>query len=81
MGYHSRATGHGFRSTASTILNEHGFRPDVVERQLAHNERDAVRAAYNHAQYLPERRDMMQWWADYLDEVAAKATTASGVRE
>ena len=72
MGYHSRATGHGFRSTASTILNEHGFRADVIERQLAHNERNNVRAAYNHAQYLPERRQMMQWWADYLDEVAAK---------
>ena len=72
MGYHSRATGHGFRSTASTILNENQFRPDVIERQLAHGERNRVRAAYNHAQYLPERRKMMQWWADYLDEVAAK---------
>ena len=69
MGYHSRATGHGFRSTASTILNEHEFRADVIERQLAHSERNRVRAAYNHAQYLPERRKMMQWWADYLDEV------------
>jgi integrase len=72
MGYHSRATGHGFRSTASTVLNENDFPPDVIERQLAHSERDKVRAAYNHAQYLPERRKMMQWWADYLDEVAAK---------
>ena len=72
MGYHSRATGHGFRSTASTILNEHGFRADVIERQLAHTERNNVRAAYNHAQYLPERRQMMQWWADYLDKVAAR---------
>jgi integrase len=71
MGYHSRTTGHGFRSTASTILNERGFRADVIERQLAHCERDTVRAAYNYAQYLPERREMMQWWADYLDEVAA----------
>ena len=69
MGYHSRATGHGFRSTASTVLNEHGFPPDVIERQLAHGERDKVRAAYNHAQYLPERRKMMQWWADYLDGI------------
>ena len=67
MGYHSKATGHGFRATASTILNEHGFTPDVIERQLAHTERNQVRAAYNHAQYLPERRKMMQWWADYLD--------------
>jgi integrase len=72
MGYHSRTTGHGFRSTASTVLNEHGFRADVIERQLAHCERDVVRAAYNHAQYLPERRNMMQWWADYLDEIANK---------
>lgn len=70
MGYHSRATGHGFRSTASTVLNENGFPPDVIERQLAHGERDKVRAAYNHAQYLPERRKMMQWWADYLEEAA-----------
>jgi integrase len=67
MGYHSKATGHGFRATASTILNENGFTPDVIERQLAHTERNQVRAAYNHAQYLPERRKMMQWWADYLD--------------
>jgi len=72
MGYHSRATGHGFRSTASTILNEHGFHADVIERQLAHSERNSVRAAYNHAQYLPERRKMMQWWADYLNRVARR---------
>ena len=75
MGYHSRTTGHGFRSTASTILNEHGFMPDVIERQLAHGERNKVRAAYNHAQYLPERRKMMQWWADYLDGVAGTKPT------
>jgi integrase len=72
MGYHSKATGHGFRATASTILNENGFQPDVIERQLAHAERNEVRAAYNHAQYLPERRKMMQWWADYLDAAAQK---------
>jgi integrase len=72
LGYHSRATGHGFRSTASTILNENGFSPDVIERQLAHGERNKVRAAYNHAQYLPERRKMMQWWADYLDKISVK---------
>jgi integrase len=53
-------------------LNEHGFRADVIERQLAHTERNTVRAAYNHAQYLPERRKMMQWWADYLDRLVAK---------
>ena len=68
MGYHSRATGHGFRHTGSTILNEHGFKADVIERQLAHAERKKVRGIYNHAEYLPERKKMMQWWADYLDK-------------
>jgi integrase len=72
MGYHSKATGHGFRATASTILNENGFQPSIIERQLAHAERNEVRAAYNHAEYLPERRKMMQWWADYLDGVTLK---------
>jgi integrase len=68
MGYHSRMTSHGFRSLASTVLNESGlFRPDVIERQLAHCERNGVRGAYNKAEYLPERRTMMAWWSDYLD--------------
>ena len=70
MGYHSRATGHGFRATASTILNELGFPADVIERQLAHTARNKVRAAYNKAQYLPERGRMMQQWADLLDALA-----------
>lgn len=68
MGYKGKATAHGFRATASTILNEHNFRPDVIERQLAHAERDQVRSAYNHAEYLPERREMMQWWGDYIEQ-------------
>ena len=61
---------HGFRATASTILNEIGFRPDVIERQLAHAERNKVRASYNQAEYLEERRTMMQQWADLTDEMA-----------
>lgn len=61
---------HGFRATASTILNEFGFRPDVIERQLAHAERNKVRASYNQAEYLEERRAMMQQWADLTDEMA-----------
>ena len=56
MGYGERFTPHGVRATASTILNEQGFRPDVIERQLAHTERNRIRAAYNHADYLIERR-------------------------
>jgi hypothetical protein len=54
---------------ASTILHEQGWQPDVIERQLAHAEPNKVKAAYNHAQYLPERRKMMQTWADYLDNL------------
>jgi integrase len=66
-------TGHGFRSMASTMLNEQGWNRDAIERQLAHSERDDVRAAYNYAEYLPERKKMMQSWADYLDGLAAGA--------
>lgn len=62
-------TAHGFRSMASTLLNELGWSSDAIERQLAHGERDGVRAAYNYAQYLPERRRMMQAWSDYLDHL------------
>ena len=77
MGYHSRATMHGFRSTASTILNESGlWSPDAIERQLAHVSSNTVRSAYNAAQYMPERRRMMEWWNDYLDQ--KKASAASG---
>lgn len=59
-------TGHGFRHMASTLLNEMGFNPDAIERQLGHKQ-PGVRGVYNKAQYLPERRKMMQVWADYLD--------------
>ena len=70
MGYAGKMTGHGFRAVASTILNESGqWSADAIERQLAHCERNAVRGAYNRAEYLKERKRMMQWWADYLDSV------------
>lgn len=69
LGYHSRMTGHGFRGIASTALNEMGYQSDWIERQLAHGERNGVRAAYNHAQYLPQRVKMMQHWADYIDSI------------
>ncbi len=69
MGYHSRATTHGFRTTASTILNESGlWSPDAIERQLAHVPGNDVRAAYNAAEYLPERRRMMAWYSKRLME-------------
>jgi len=67
-------TGHSFRKIASTLLNEsHLWGRDAIERQLAHGERDEVRAAYNYAEYLPERVRMMQWWADHLDQLKAGA--------
>ena len=72
MGYHGRATVHGFRAMASTALNEMGFRPDVIERQLAHEEKNTVRAAYNRAEYLTERRAMMNRWADHIDAVGGR---------
>jgi len=62
----SEMTGHGFRSMASTLLNEQGWNRDAIERQLAHTERNSIRAAYNYAEHLPERRRMMQAWSDYL---------------
>ncbi len=66
LGYKGKMTGHGFRAVASTILNESGFNPDAIERQLAHCERNEIRGAYNRAQYMPERIKMLQWWNDYI---------------
>lgn len=67
MGYKGKMVGHGFRSLFSTVTNEQGFNPDAIERQLAHIEGNSVRAAYNRADYLSERREILQWWADWLD--------------
>ena len=80
LGYHGRATVHGFRAMASTLLNEKGFRPDVIERQLAHREGNAVRASYNRAEYLGERRAMMEHWADQLDVFAGDNILTFGAR-
>ncbi|WP_448101075.1 tyrosine-type recombinase/integrase [Luteibacter jiangsuensis] len=74
LGYEKEMfTAHSFRSMASTLLNELGWNPDAIERQLSHGERNKVRAAYNHAQHLPERRKMMAAWADYLDRLKRDA--------
>lgn len=83
MGYASGLwTGHDFRATASTQLHEMGFRPDVIERQLAHAEEDKTKAAYNHAEYLNERREMMQAWADWIDAIPEKLSgPASTLRQ
>ena len=76
MGYQGRMTGHGFRGLASTLLHENGFEDQHIELQLAHQNRNKVAAAYNHAKYLRQRASMMQWWADYLDEQLAKGRAA-----
>ena len=67
MGYKNTATAHGFRALFSTVANECGWNPDVIERQLAHKERNEIRAAYHRSTYLTDRERLMQWWADYLD--------------
>jgi integrase len=73
MGYtKEEMSGHGFRAMASTVLHEQNWPSDVIERQLAHAERNSIKAAYNHAQHLPERRKMMQAWADYLDALKSR---------
>ncbi len=80
LGYTSEEmTGQGFRSLASTCLNEQGYHPDLIELQLAHAERNKVRAAYNKAQRLPERRKMMQSWSDYLDHLRVAAANSNVV--
>jgi integrase len=66
-------TAHGIRATGSTMLHDMGFRPEIIERQLAHQERSKTKRSYNRALYLEDRRDMIQRWADYLDAVAAGA--------
>jgi integrase len=80
LGYHGRATVHGFRSTASTILNEHQFNRDWIEMQLAHAD-NKIRSAYNAAEWLPGRRKMMCWWADYLDCARAGMDTSPAAND
>ena len=76
MGYKGQMNPHSFRSLFSTVAHEniniHGFHSDIIERQLAHKERNSVKAAYDHSEYLPQRKELMQWWADFLDGVKAE---------
>lgn len=85
MGFNGKGgigfSAHGFRATASTILNELGYRADVIERQLAHAERNKVRASYNQAEYLGERQVMMQEWANFIDGLLKKAKNGDGSRK
>ena len=79
MGYSGIFSQYGWRTTASTLLNELNYRPDVIERQLAHKERNAVRNAYNRAEYLHERTVMMQDWANLIDAMATANTNVTPI--
>ena len=72
MGYQGRMTGHGFRALAASTLGEMGYRREVIERQLAHKEKDKIQAAYHRAEFLKERKEMLQAWADYIDTLRRK---------
>jgi len=80
MGYGGRFSAHGFRATASTMLNEMRYPTDHIERQLAHAERDKTRASYNRAEYLPERKEMMQAWANMIDDMAKPVSKISPIK-
>ena len=74
MGYHGTMVAHSMRSIASTTLNEAGFQPDIIEAALAHLDNNEVRRAYNRAQYLEQRKVMMQWWSDYIGQAKQNNT-------
>ncbi len=78
IGFKNRTTAHGLRSLASTTLNERGFDPDVIEAALAHQDRNAIRSAYNRTDYLERRRKMMEWWSSYIDDAAVGSLSVTG---
>ncbi|WP_168404373.1 tyrosine-type recombinase/integrase [Erwinia amylovora] len=78
IGYDGKATGHGFRHTMSTILHEQGYNSAWVETQLAHVDKNSIRGTYNHAQYLDGRREMLQWYADYMDALESEDNVVHG---
>jgi integrase len=77
MGYHNRLVAHGLRSLASTILNEQGFDPDVIESALAHVDKNEVRRAYNRAEYIERRRIIMTWWSEHIEQAKTGGITSS----
>jgi integrase len=81
MGFKDRLVSHGMRSMASTILNEHGWDPELIEVALAHVDKDEVRSAYNRADYIERRRPMMTWWSEHIQEAATGNLSVSAIRE
>jgi integrase len=80
MGYKGRQTAHGFRSIGSTALNEQQFSPDVIEAALAHIDKNAVRRAYNRSDYLEQRRVMMSWWSEYIEQATNGNVGVRGIK-
>lgn len=81
MGFEGRLVSHGMRSMASTILNEHGLDPELIEVALAHVDKDEVRSAYNRAEYIERRRPMMAWWSEHIQEAATGNMSVSAITE
>ena len=81
MGFEGRLVSHGMRSMASTILNEHGCDPELIEVALAHVDKDEVRSAYNRADYIERRRPMMAWWSEHIQEAATGNLSVSAIKE
>lgn len=81
MGFEGRLVSHGMRSMASTILNEHGWDPELIEVALAHVDKDEVRSAYNRADYIERRRPMMAWWSEHIQEAATGSLSVSAIKE
>jgi hypothetical protein len=82
IGYKSAMTGHGYRGLASTILHEHGFEDAHIDLQLSHGKKNKTAASYDHAKYLPQRKAILEWWADYLDEQLEKGhNKAAAIRK
>jgi len=80
MGFDKQLVAHGLRSIASTVLNEQGFDPDVIEAALAHTGKNEVRNAYNRTDYLNRRKPIMAWWSDYIDEASTGNTSLTGIK-
>jgi integrase len=81
MGFEGRLVSHGMRSMASTILNEHGWDPELIEVALAHVDKDEVRSAYNRADYIERRRPMMAWWSEHIQEAATGNLSVAAIKE
>ena len=81
MGFQDRLVSHGLRSMASTILNEHGWDPELIEVALAHVDKDEVRSAYNRADYIERRRPMMAWWSEHIQKAATGSLSASAINQ